>query len=126
MRFGFMMPFQNPPRWARPHPELYREYIEQTVLASAFPLLKEAGDLRKDRAMGDAPSLVDLQKIDPGRPGGSPMIGTVDDCVRATESYRQGTRLTDLALGMHLPGLAPGKIRQSMTLFAREVMPHFK
>jgi alkanesulfonate monooxygenase SsuD/methylene tetrahydromethanopterin reductase-like flavin-dependent oxidoreductase (luciferase family) len=33
MRFGFMMPFQNPPRWARPYPELYREYIEQTVSA---------------------------------------------------------------------------------------------
>ena len=33
MRFGFMMPFQNPPRWARPYPELYHEYIEQTVLA---------------------------------------------------------------------------------------------
>ena len=33
MRFGFMMPFQNPPRWARPYPELYREYIEQTVFA---------------------------------------------------------------------------------------------
>ena len=33
MRFGFMMPFQNPPRWARPYPELYREYIDQTVLA---------------------------------------------------------------------------------------------
>ena len=33
MRFGLMMPFQNPPRWARPYPALYREFIEQTVLA---------------------------------------------------------------------------------------------
>lgn len=54
------------------------------------------------------------------------MIGTADDCIRAIESYRQGTRVTDLALGMHLPGLAPEKIRQSMTIFAREVMPRFK
>jgi len=76
--------------------------------------------------MSDVPSLADLQKIDPGKPGGFPIIGTADDCIRAIESYRQGTRLTDLALGMHLPGLAPEKIRQSMTIFAREVMPHFK
>src|SRR4051812_4875074 len=33
MRFGFMMPFQNPPRWEKPYPELYREYIEQIELA---------------------------------------------------------------------------------------------
>ena len=64
MRFGFMMPFQNPPRWARPYPDLYREHIQ--------------------------------------------------------------TRITDLALGMHLPGLAPEKVRQAMTIFAREVMPRFK
>jgi alkanesulfonate monooxygenase SsuD/methylene tetrahydromethanopterin reductase-like flavin-dependent oxidoreductase (luciferase family) len=89
-------------------------------------LLKEAGDLRKDRAMRDAPALADLQKIDPGTPGGFPIIGTADDCIRAIESYRRETRVTDLALGMHLPGLAPEKVRQSMTIFARDVMPHFK
>ncbi|MBM4255086.1 MAG: LLM class flavin-dependent oxidoreductase [Deltaproteobacteria bacterium] len=96
------------------------------IFSTAFPLLKEAGDLRKDRAMGEVPSLANLQKIDPGVPGGFPVIGTPDDCRRAIESYRQGTRVTDLALGMYLPGFAPEKIRQSITLFAREVIPHFK
>ena len=88
--------------------------------------MKEAGDLPKDRAMRGAPSLADLQKIDPGTPGGFPIIGTADDCIRALESYRRETRVTDLALGMHLPGLAPEKVRQSMTIFARDVMTHFK
>ena len=33
MNFGLLMPFQNPPRWARPFPELYREQIDQIVRA---------------------------------------------------------------------------------------------
>ncbi|MBI3246185.1 MAG: LLM class flavin-dependent oxidoreductase [Deltaproteobacteria bacterium] len=96
------------------------------MFETALPLLKEAGDLPKDRAMRDAPALRDLQKVDPATPGSFPVIGTAEDCVRALRTYLQETRVTDLALGMHLPGLAPEKIRQSMTIFAREVMPHFK
>lgn len=96
------------------------------LFSTAFPLLKEAGDLRADRAMREPPSLQDLRKIDPTIPGGAPIIGTPEDCLRAIERYRQETRVTHLALGMHLPGLAPVKIRQSMTRFAREVMPYFK
>lgn len=96
------------------------------MFETAMPLLKEAGDLRKDRAMRDAPGLNDLRKLDPATPGGFPIIGAAEDCIRALESYRRETRVTDLALGMHLPGLAPEKIRQSMTIFARDVMPHFK
>jgi hypothetical protein len=42
------------------------------------------------------------------------------------ESYRRETWVTDLALGMHLPGLALEKVRQSMPVFARDAMPHFK
>jgi alkanesulfonate monooxygenase SsuD/methylene tetrahydromethanopterin reductase-like flavin-dependent oxidoreductase (luciferase family) len=96
------------------------------MFSTAMPLLKEAGDLRKDRAMREAPDLSDLRKLDPATPGGFPIIGTAEDCIRALRSYQQETRVTDLALSMHLPGLAPEKIRQSMTIFAREVMPHFK
>ena len=33
MNFGLLMPFQNPARWAQPSPDLYREQIEQIVLA---------------------------------------------------------------------------------------------
>lgn len=96
------------------------------LFSTAFPLLKEAGDLRADRSMREPPNLQDLRKVDPTIPGGAPIVGTVEDCIRAIERYQQETRVTHLALGMHLPGLAPAKIRQSMTRFAREVMPHFK
>jgi alkanesulfonate monooxygenase SsuD/methylene tetrahydromethanopterin reductase-like flavin-dependent oxidoreductase (luciferase family) len=67
-----------------------------------------------------------LRTVDPATPGGFPIIGTADDCIQALRTYQQEARVTDLALGMHLPGLAPERLRQSMTLFAREVMPHFK
>lgn len=96
------------------------------IFETALPLLKEAGDLPKDRAMREAPAVSDLRTVDPATPGGFPIIGTAEDCIRAIDTYRRETRVTDLALGMHLPGLAPEKIRQSMTIFAREVMPHFK
>jgi alkanesulfonate monooxygenase SsuD/methylene tetrahydromethanopterin reductase-like flavin-dependent oxidoreductase (luciferase family) len=96
------------------------------IFETALPLLKQAGDLPKDRAMHEALAVSDLRKVDPATPGGFPIIGTAEDCIRAIDTYRRETRVTDLALGMHLPGLAPEKIRQSMTIFAREVMPHFK
>lgn len=96
------------------------------LFTTAFPLLKEAGDLRADRAMREPPGPQALRTIDPTIPGGGPIVGTPEDCRRAIERYQHETRVTHLALGMHLPGLAPAKIRQSMTRFAREVMPHFK
>jgi alkanesulfonate monooxygenase SsuD/methylene tetrahydromethanopterin reductase-like flavin-dependent oxidoreductase (luciferase family) len=96
------------------------------IFSTAFPLLKEAGDLRKDRAIGDVPSLADLQKIDPGKREVFRLSAPRTTVSAPSRAIDRGTRLTDLALGMHLPGLAPEKIRQSMTIFAREVMPHFK
>ena len=96
------------------------------LFTSAFPLLKEAGDLRRDRAMSAPPPLSELRTIDPTFPGGFPIIGTAEDCIRVIERYKTETRVTHLALGMHLPGLAPAKLRQSLTRFARDVMPHFQ
>ena len=93
---------------------------------SAFPLLQQAGDLPADRAMSQLPSLEQLRTIDPTIPGGAPIVGTPEDCLRAIERYQQETRVTHLAMGMHLPGLAPEKVRGCLELFAREVMPHFK
>ncbi|MEW6299860.1 MAG: LLM class flavin-dependent oxidoreductase [Thermodesulfobacteriota bacterium] len=96
------------------------------LFTSAFPLLKEAGDLRADRTMREPPGPKDLRKIDPTIPGGAPIVGSPEDCVRAIERYRRETRITHLAMGMHLPGLAPGKVLRSLELFAREVMPRFR
>ena len=33
MDFGLLLPFRNPKQWERPFPDLYREHIEQAVLA---------------------------------------------------------------------------------------------
>ena len=49
------------------------------LFASAFPLLKAAGDLRADRAMSQVPSIEELRNIDPTIPGGAPIVGTPDD-----------------------------------------------
>lgn len=96
------------------------------LFSTAFPLLKEAGDLPADRAMREPPGPKELRTIDPTIPGGAPIVGTPEDCVQAIERYQQETRVTHLAMGMHLPGLAPAKVARSLELFAREVMPHFR
>ncbi len=96
------------------------------LFSSAFPLLKEAGDLRSDRAMARVPSLEELRNIDPTIPGGTPIVGTPDDCIQALQRYQDETRVTHLAMGMHLPGLALDKVTECLELFAREVMPHFR
>ncbi len=96
------------------------------LFSSTFPLLKKAGDLPADRAMAELPSLEQLRNVDPTIPGGTPIVGTPDDCIRAIERYQQETRVSHLAMGMHLPGLAPEKVRASLELFARQVMPRFR
>ena len=95
------------------------------LFASAFPLLKAAGDLRADRAMSQVPSIEELRNIDPTIPGGAPIVGTPDDCIQAIQRYQDETRVTHLAMGMHLPGLALEKVTGCLELFAKEVMPHF-
>ena len=57
---------------------------------------------------------------------GTSIVGTPEECVCAIERYQKETRVTHLAMGMHLPGLDPAKVMHSMELFAREVMPHFR
>lgn len=96
------------------------------LFSSAFPLLKKAGDLPADRAMSALPSLKQLRHVDPTIPGGTPIVGTPDDCIRAIERYQRETRVSHLAMGMHLPGLASEKVLGSLELFARQVMPRFR
>jgi hypothetical protein len=42
------------------------------------------------------------------------------------ELLERYTNYTHLALGMALPGIDPKKVRASMRLFAKEVIPHFR
>ena len=45
---------------------------------------------------------------------------------RLIEDYFARTRVTHLVAAMDLPGMDPRKVRRSMELFAKEVMPHFR
>ncbi len=54
------------------------------------------------------------------------IVGTPEDAVRALEAYFKETRVTHMTLWMHLPGLESRKVKRSMELFAKEVMPHFR
>ena len=53
------------------------------------------------------------------------IIGTPDEAIQEIERYRQETRVTHLVMWMQMAGLAPQRVRRSMELFAKEVMPHF-
>ncbi len=54
---------------------------------------------------------------------GSPLFGTPDLVAAGLHEMVSTIRTTHIVLGMHLPGLAPAKVRRSMELFAKEVMP---
>ena len=54
------------------------------------------------------------------------LIGTPDEAIAGIEDYLSRTRVTHLVAAMDLPGTDPRKVRRSMELFAKEVMPHFR
>jgi len=57
---------------------------------------------------------------------GSPfVVGTPEEVGRALEAYRD-KRLTHLSLNFHQPGMDTNAVRQSMTMFAKELMPSVK
>jgi alkanesulfonate monooxygenase SsuD/methylene tetrahydromethanopterin reductase-like flavin-dependent oxidoreductase (luciferase family) len=88
----------------------------------------EAHDLPGDTAYGvDIPPVGQLRHSNTAQLFGEPLIiGTPDDAVRLLEDYRQRTRFTHLVMAMPLPGVEPKKVRKSMALFAKEVMPYFR
>jgi len=54
------------------------------------------------------------------------IIGTPKDASEMIDEYRKRGRLTHMVCATALPGLASHLIRDSMALFAREVMPRFR
>ena len=58
---------------------------------------------------------------------GEPLIiGTPDEAIAGIEDYSSRTRVTHLVAAMDLPGMDPRKVRRSMELFAKDVIPHFR
>lgn len=102
------------------------EHVHHRLSTMVAPT-REAGDLPADRALAEPPVVNRLRDRDPAKmPLGSPIVGTPEDCIAAIRRLRSGSRVTHLALGMHISGV-PAKItRESMELFAREVLPRIK
>ena len=58
--------------------------------------------------------------------GEDSIVGTPADVTEMIADYQSRGRMTHLVMGMAMSGLAPNLIRNSMDLFSRDVMPHFK
>ena len=100
------------------------EYAIHYLMARYGQWIAEAADAPGDQRFAKAPSIGALRKLNDTRFLGEPLIiGSPDDAIEMLERY---TDYTHLALGMSLPGLDPKKVRASMRLFAREVIPHFR
>ena len=58
--------------------------------------------------------------------GGEALVGTPRDVVDRLEDYVSRGRVTDIVCTLPMPGMTPEQIRLGMTLFARDVIPHFR
>ena len=54
------------------------------------------------------------------------IIGTPDDAISEIERYLSETRCSHLCMWMQMAGMPSEKVRSSMSLFAKEVMPYFR
>ena len=80
-----------------------------------------------DRAISAIPSIDEIihaQKFNIS--GEDAMVGTPADVREMIADYLARGRVTHLVMGMALSGLDPSHIRNSMELFAKEIMPHFR
>ena len=72
------------------------------------------------------PQVGEFRSVPGIRHRGSPfVVGTADEVGRALAAYRD-RGLTHLSLNFHQPGMDTKAVRQSMTMFARELMPSVK
>lgn len=104
---------------ARPLHHMLKKYAEWFA---------EAGDLQGDDAgkkgLASAEQMMKEQRGDVfGEPA---IIGTPDDAVRMIEEYLSRGRTTHLVMATSMPGLPHNLARDSMRLFARDVIPRFR
>jgi len=71
------------------------------------------------------PPIGELRKTGRG-PYGPAFIGSPDDVIMMIENGMAQASITDIAFCPDLPGMDPRLIRNSVELFAREVIPHFQ
>jgi len=82
----------------------------------------EANDFPGAEQMAQLPPATELRHMT-DQLIGRPIIGTPEDVSQQLAIMTKQLRMTHLVMGMHMPGLDPGKSQRSMELFAKEVMP---
>ena len=91
---------------------------------------KEADDMKWGAAVMSAPEVPPIGQLRNAKDLSffqAPLIiGTPDDAIAEIERYTAETRCTHLCMWMQMAGMPTAKARNSMALFAREVMPHFR
>jgi len=89
---------------------------------------KEADDMKTGSQIMSAPKIPEIGKLRKDKDVsffGAPLIvGTPDEAIAEIERYRNASRVTHLVMWMHMAGMPIKKIRNSMKLFAEEVIPH--
>jgi alkanesulfonate monooxygenase SsuD/methylene tetrahydromethanopterin reductase-like flavin-dependent oxidoreductase (luciferase family) len=71
------------------------------------------------------PPLGELRKSGRG-PYGPVYVGTPDEVIGMLEEELKTTPMTQLVFSMDAPGMDPRHMRNSLELFAKEVIPHFR
>ncbi len=89
--------------------------------------LADANDVPGDENFRKVPSPAELRRLSEGDLSpDAPLVGSPDDIVGILEPYFARERLTHLVLELALPGLSPAQLRNSMQLFARQVIPRLR
>ena len=91
---------------------------------------KEADDMRWGQEVMSAPIVPPIGELRHDKNVSffqAPLIiGTPEDAISEIERYLSETRCTHLCMWMQMAGMPSEKVRSSMSLFAKEVMPHFR
>lgn len=54
------------------------------------------------------------------------VIGSPDDCIKEIRRYQRDLGATEILFRVHHPGMSTSKVRTSLELFAKEVLPAFR
>jgi alkanesulfonate monooxygenase SsuD/methylene tetrahydromethanopterin reductase-like flavin-dependent oxidoreductase (luciferase family) len=88
--------------------------------------IAENQTLPGDEKIADLKPIGELRKGHPVSFFGLPLfLGTPDDLIKLIEDLNAQGPFTDLVYNMSPPGLTLDKARESLRLFAKEVIPHF-
>lgn len=121
MRVVFVAPTREQ-AWsiaARPLHHMASEYLRWFV--------EESNDPDFEHTMASIPTVEEIiraQALDFF--GEDAIVGTPQDAIAQIEDYIARGRISHLVCALALPGMTAEQIRAGMTLFAQEVIPHFR